>query len=88
MRDNGRTPLIVYQGQPGTEAIPARSVVDLHGAHIGKKVVILFESGYPARPIVMGVLREEEGWPVRRTSGNGRSRRCGERLIVTANGNW
>jgi len=84
MKDGGRTPLIVYQGQPGAEALPARSVVDLHGAHIGKQVVILFESGYPARPIVMGVLREGESWPLDERPGTVEVDADGERLIVSA----
>lgn len=58
--DNGGSPLVVFPGQPGTAAVRARSVVDLHGAHIGRQVVLMFEAADPARPIVMGVLRGGE----------------------------
>src|SRR5215510_14340929 len=58
-KDNGATPLVIYPGQPGTAAIAARAIVDLHGEHIGHAVAIVFESGDPMRPIVMGCVRNE-----------------------------
>jgi|SRR6516165_6168902 hypothetical protein len=84
IKDGGRTPLIVYPGQPGAEPLSARSVVDLHAEHIGKHVVVLFEGGHPARPIVMGVLREVEGWPLEDRPGAVEVEAGGERLIVSA----
>src|SRR5450631_1123028 len=60
---DGRTPLVLYPGQPNSAALPARTVVDLHGPHIGSKVVLMFERGDPEKPLVMGVLREAQGWP-------------------------
>src|SRR6186713_1542124 len=62
--DEGQTPLVVFAGQTGTAAVRARSVVDLHGAHIGRRVVLMFENADPAQPIVMGVLRGAQGWPL------------------------
>ncbi len=56
--DDGRAPLVVFPGQPGSAALRARSTVDLHGAHMGRQVVLMFEYGDPHRPLVMGVLRE------------------------------
>ena len=61
MTNEGRTPLICYPGQPGTAALSARSTIDLHGKHIGKQVVLMFEANDPARPIIMGVLQSSEG---------------------------
>jgi hypothetical protein len=58
--EDGRTPMLIYPGQPGTAALRARTVVDLHGEHIGKAVVISFENGDASLPIVMGVLRSVE----------------------------
>ena len=52
--DNGATPLVAYPGQPGTAALAARTTVDVHGAHIASEVVLLFESGDPSRPIIVG----------------------------------
>jgi len=84
MKDSGRTPLIIYDGQPGAEAIPARSVVDLHGAHIGKQVVVLFEAGRPGLPIVMGVLQDGENWPLDERPATVEVDADGRRMIVSA----
>ena len=84
MTDEGRTALVLYPGQPGSAALAARSVVDLHGPHIGRHVVLMFEGGDPARPIVMGVLREGEGWPLAERPGQVEVDTDGERLIVSA----
>ena len=43
--DDGRTPLVSFPGQPGTAAVAARSVVDLHAVHVGRQVVLMFEIG-------------------------------------------
>jgi hypothetical protein len=56
--DDGHTPFVTFRDQVGTSAIAARSVVDLHGAHIGRQVVLVFEDADPAKPIVMGVLHD------------------------------
>jgi hypothetical protein len=82
--NEGRTPLVVYPGQPGSAAIAARTTVDLHGAHIGKQVVLMFEAGNPARPIVMGVLREGAGWPLEQKPNQVEIDADGERMIVSA----
>jgi hypothetical protein len=58
MKDHGRTPLVVYPGQDGSAAVPARSIVDLQGSHIGKHVLLIFEGNENVDPIVIGVLRE------------------------------
>ena len=75
MTDDGRTPLVLYPGQPGSAAIKARTVVDLHGAQIGRPVALMFENADPQKPIVMGVLREGAGWPLPQRPAPGRGRR-------------
>ncbi len=82
--EEGRTPLVCYPGQPITTAIGACSVVDLHGAHIGKRLVLMFEGGDPLRPIVMGVLREGNGWPLEERPGQVEVDVDGERMTVSA----
>jgi hypothetical protein len=84
MKDEGRTPLVLYPGQPGTAALAARSVVDLHGVHVGRRMTLMFEGGDPARPIVMGVLREGEGWPLDECPGQVEADVDGERMVVSA----
>jgi hypothetical protein len=82
--DNGETPLVVFPGQIGTAAVRARAVVDLHGAHTRKAVVLMFESGDPSRPIVIGVLRGAAGWPLDERPGQVQVDADGERLLVSA----
>ena len=53
----GATPLVSYHDQPGTAALPARATLNLHGAHIGRRMVLMFEEGDPYRPIIMGCLQ-------------------------------
>lgn len=77
-------PLVSYAGQPGTAALRARSTVDLHGAHVGRKVVLMFEGADPARPIVMGLLRMDASSPEVSNVGSVEVDADGERLIVTA----
>jgi len=83
MVDDGQTPLVRYPGQPGTAALRARAVLDLHGSHVGRSVVLLFEGGDPLRPLVTGVLRDTAAVP---RAGNGEVEvdADGERLVVTA----
>ena len=81
----GRVPLVLYPGQTGTAAIVAQTVIDLHGPHIGKKVVLMFEGGDGSKPIVMGVLREyNEGWPLTEQPGQVEFDADGQRMIVSA----
>ena len=83
--DEGRTPLVLYPGQPGTAAVAAAATVDLHGAHIGRQVILMFESGDPARPIVMGLLRNrQQPWALAPQPGQVEVDADGERLIVSA----
>lgn len=83
-KDDATTPLVIYPGQPGTAALAAGSVLDLHGAHIGKAVVLQFERGDPTRPIVMGLLRQGAAWPLPERPAQVDVDVDGERLVVTA----
>ena len=82
--DEGRVPLVLYAGQPGAKALAARSLVDLHGAHLGRKVALMFESADPERPLIIGVLREGERWPIEKRPGQVEIDADGERMIVSA----
>jgi hypothetical protein len=84
MTDDGQTPLVLYPGQPGTAAIPAQTVVDLHSAHIGRRVTLMFEGADPGKPIVMGVLREGAGWPLPERPAQVEVDVDGERLLISA----
>jgi len=84
MTDEGRTPLVIFPGQRGTAAVAARAVLDLHGEHIGRDVVLMFEEGDPGHPIVLGCLPRAEGWPLMDRPGRVEVDADGERLMVSA----
>lgn len=81
--DGGLTPLVRYPGQPGSAALRARCVPDLHAAHVGREVLLAFEGGDPHRPIVTGVLRGT-ATPPAETTGQVQVDVDGERLVVRA----
>lgn len=82
--DEGRTPLVRYADQPGSAALRARTVVDLQGLHIGHAVTLMFENGDAARPIVMGLIRQPEGWPLAQAPAQVEVDADGARMVVTA----
>ena len=84
MTDEGRTPLVLYPGQPGSAALAAQTTVDIYGAHIGRRVVLMFDNGDLLRPIVMGWLRQGESLSLAEQPGQVEVDADGERLIVSA----
>jgi hypothetical protein len=83
--DEGTTPLIVLPSASGElKALRARTTVDLHGAHIGREVLVMFEGGDAARPIITGVLRDAQGTALDTPVGQVEVDADGERLIVSA----
>jgi hypothetical protein len=82
--EEGRTPLVTYAGQPGHAALKARSAVDLHGAHVGQDVVLGFDLEDSTRPIVLGVLQGQPGWPLPKAPGQVSIEADGQRMVVTA----
>jgi hypothetical protein len=51
--EDGIVPLVLARGQVRR----GRAALDLQGAHVGREVVLAYEQGDPARPIVLAVLR-------------------------------
>jgi hypothetical protein len=82
--DDGTVPLVTYQGQPGTAALRARATLDLHGAHIGGDVVLMFENADPESPIIVGRLYDPLTRALRVQPGNVEMEVDGERMVVTA----
>ena len=80
--NQGRTPLVRYQGQPGHAALEARTLVDLHAAHVGSGIVLMFERGDPTAPVIMGLLRDAENLPSAARPGHVEIDVDGESLIV------
>jgi hypothetical protein len=65
IESDGGHPLVLYSAAADRllPSGPAASSI-CNAAHIGKEVVLMFEGGDFARPIVMGVLRGAFGWPL------------------------
>jgi hypothetical protein len=84
LTDDGCTPLVMYSGQPGSAALPARATLDLHGAHIGRDVVLMFEDSDPRRPVLLGCLTQKPAWPLTERPGQVEVDADGERLVVNA----
>ena len=79
----GGVPFVAPPGAT-TRAVKALSLVDLHGAHIGMRVALMFDGGDPDRPIVVGVLRGQAAWPLETRPDQVEVDADGERLLVTA----
>ncbi len=82
--DNGVTPLVIYPGQPGNAALPARTIPDLRGPHIGRQVVLMFDNADPLHPIVMGCLQAASAWPMEDKPDPVEVDADGRRLVVNA----
>jgi hypothetical protein len=82
--DDGATALVVFPGRSDSSAVRGRSVIDLHGADIGRQVVLMFEGTDLSRPIVMGVVRGPDSCPLDPSPGNVEVDADGRRMVVTA----
>jgi hypothetical protein len=80
LADGGATPVVDINGK----GVRARSIIDLHGTHVGKSITLMFEGGDAERPIVMGLLRDNAGWPLEEGPDQVQVDADGQRLVVTA----
>jgi len=80
--ESGAESLVCYDGRPGSAAVSARSVVDLTRADIGRSVLLIFEDGDPAKPIVLGLLGADGG--ADESAGTVDPENGGRRAIVAA----
>jgi uncharacterized protein DUF6484 len=83
-KENGAVPLVTYDGQPGSAAVAARATLDLHGSHIGRDVVLMFENGDPSRPLILGCLHDPNSASLPEQPGRVEMDVDGQRLVVTA----
>lgn len=68
----------------GDAAVLARSTVDLHGAHIGREVLVQFIGGDARRPVVTGVLADNPGSSAATSADQVTVDADGKRMLVTA----
>jgi hypothetical protein len=83
LRDR-HVPVVLYTGTAGPVAATAQTVLDLYGLHIGRRVVLMFEDRELTKPIVMGVLQDQDESALQRRSALTEVQTDGGRLIVTA----
>jgi hypothetical protein len=55
-------PLVSFAGQEGSAAIEARTIAVLHGVAFGAEVLLQFDQGDVARPIILGVMQNPQAW--------------------------
>lgn len=84
LANDASVPLVTFKGQTGAAALAAQTTVDLHGWHIGRRVVLMFEDGDPSRPIVIGCVRAAVASSLEERPGSVEIDADGERLIVSA----
>ena len=75
---------MMFPGQTGTAAVAARTTQDLHAAHIGRPVVLLFERADARLPIIVGLIKRPDGRSLPDHVGHAEVEADGERLIVSA----
>jgi hypothetical protein len=56
----------------------------VHGSHIGREVVLVFEGADPQRPIIVGCMQRADGWPLPAQPGQVEVDVDGARLMVSA----
>jgi hypothetical protein len=83
-QDEGRTPLVIFPGQLTDAAVAARATQDLHGTHIGREVLLVFDGANPRRPIIVGCMSRADGWPVLEQPGQVEIDVDGRRMLVSA----
>jgi hypothetical protein len=73
--------LVVFPGNRQDTGVLARTTTVLQGSDVGSEVVLLFEGGDPARPVVIGRLLRSTGVDTQPIEGT----LDGERLELAAN---
>lgn len=76
-------PLVLCAPHPKV-AIPARTVIDLHGEHVGCDVLLAFADNNHERPIIVGRLLPTVGPRPTRMPSSVEIEADGERVIVSA----
>ncbi len=84
LAEAGAAPLIGFPGQHGPAAVRARATIDLLAEHVGLDVLLAFDEDDRARPIVIGLLRGQRGWPGASAPSHVQIEADGRRLTVCA----
>lgn len=82
--DEGRTPMVIDPAQAEGQLLRARSLIDLHAAHVGRQVLLAFVGGDPTQPVVLGLLHGDVSQPLQAAPGQVQMDVDGERLVIKA----
>lgn len=84
LAEDGQVPIVSVDGCAMPAGLRAVSLVDLHGAHVGRRVALMFEGADLHKPVVVGLLQGADAWPLPRPAGQLEVDADGRRLIVSA----
>ncbi|GJH13234.1 hypothetical protein CBA19CS11_30370 [Caballeronia novacaledonica] len=82
--DDGRVPVVSIGTSDAPAGIRAASLVDLHAAHVGRRVALMFENSDPRKPVVVGLSQGGAAWPLRDRPAQVQVDADGQRMVVCA----
>lgn len=84
LAEDGTTALVLRTAAGESVARRARSIVELHGGHIGRDVLLTWLDGDQTQPVVLGVLTGQPGLPLAPPPGQVEIEADGERMVLSA----
>jgi len=85
--NNEGLPLIAYPGNPEETAMTARSTVAMKSDDIGCEVALLFESGDPHMPLIIGKIQHVDAEKDRQKNELANAELDGESIVLSAKQN-
>ena len=82
--DDAGNPLVDYPNNPGECFLPARTLVPLNQASLGREVALLLAEGDPRQPLIIGLLQSPHAKPTNDGRPVVAAEIDGERLVFTA----
>ena len=77
-------PLVAFPGNPLETAIPARSTTTLDVDDVGKEIALLFESGNPLLPLIIGKIHHANTASVAQDAEQTTAKLDGEHIVLSA----
>lgn len=77
-------PLVAFPGNPLETAIPARSTTTLAMEDVGKEIALLFESGNPLQPLIIGKIHHADTASLDQDAEQRSAELDGEHIVLSA----